>query len=138
MNPQPDWLKEHQEFQKHSKDCFQTGNPEAALDPLYAAIENVERLIGTKPSKAHQTPEAPLVDEGKSEREELIAQAERCGDWTWKCLLEDIIHDLKKHGMKDVDALVVWRLGTAAWLRAKALGAKFPHDRITPNQKDTP
>lgn len=47
---------------------------------------------------------------------------------TWEKLFEVIQDDCDKAGMADLDCLVAWRIGLAAWKRAHELGAKFPHE----------
>jgi hypothetical protein len=41
---------------------------------------------------------------------------------------EAILDDCQNYGISDMDSFVVWKLGVAAWKKAKDLGARWPHE----------
>lgn len=49
-------------------------------------------------------------------------------DEAWEKLLDQIVGDAADVGMCDMDAMVAWELGKAAYLAARKTGAVYPHD----------
>jgi hypothetical protein len=51
-----------------------------------------------------------------------------CLDPEWADVHRQIDEDAAKHKLTDMDAVIAWKLGLAAWKTARKYKAKYPHD----------
>lgn len=63
----------------------------------------------------------PGVNEG-------MIPGNRPEDIAWENLHEGIDQDASMEGMSDIDTMVAWKIGLAAWKASKKYGAKFVHE----------
>jgi len=75
---------------------------------------------------------AAHLEQARQLRDQWLADRE--DKKTWDDVVLQVLEDVKKESMCDVDLHVAWRLGLAAWKAARENGASFPHD---PKDVDT-
>ena len=66
------------------------------------------------------------VPQRERQPEEFTPPSER--DLAFDCLLGDIRADADAADITDMDAMVAWKMGLAAFQRGRKFGLQFPHD----------